>query len=113
MSTPQHITVKQYLVLASDWLDLHAEAVPEGGVKCRHCGAPIQVAAVEIAILIEDSETGAELSRVLSVPLPGCPACDDSSDKARSVEADSDNGLSLQSWAWIGLPSSTIRSEAA
>jgi hypothetical protein len=109
----QRVTVKQYLVLASDWLDLHTEAMPGGGVKCRHCGTPIRVAAADITILMEDSvDKGAELSQVLSLPLPGCPTCEDSSDKTRIAGA-ADNELSLQSWAWIGLPSSTIRSEAS
>ena len=113
MKTPQDLTVKQYLVLASDWLDLHAEGMPGGGVMCRRCGTPIRLAAVEIAIIIEDSvHHGEELSEVLSVPLPGCPACEGSSDKTRIFDPASDNELSLQSWTWIGLPSSTIRSEA-
>jgi len=112
MNTPQHVTVKQYLVLASAWLDLHAEAGSDGGVKCRGCGTPIRVAPVEMSFLIEDFvNEDAGLSQVLSVPLPGCPACEDGSDKGRIIEA-ANNELPLQSWAWIGLPSSTIRSEA-
>jgi len=138
MNTPQHVTVKQYLVLASAWLDSHAEPMPDGGVNCKRCGMPIRVAAVEMSILIEDSvDKGADLSHVFSVPLPGCPACEgvpndacrhdsavsydresappwaDSPDKNRLVEAAAENALSLQSWVWIGLPSSTIRSEPA
>ena len=100
MNTPQHVTVKQYLVWASPWLDVHAEPVPDTGIDYRH--RSIGMAAVEMSILIENSgDEGAERSPVLSVALTGFPACEGAPND------------SLQSWAWLGLPSSTIRSEPA